>query len=206
MRILASLSFAALMLVGCSSLLPKAPPSPSLYTLNPPAVTVAEKAMAHNLQIRLPQVAPGLDSERIALRKNANQIDYYNEARWAGNLKSLVQALLVETFDNTHAFKSVDNDLVDMPENYALLTEIRDFQIEYNGTTPLAHIRIVAKVIRNEGNVILHTYEYNESKAASTDTMQAIMAAFDTAYQNVASQMADDVVTTLKSTKATKNK
>ncbi|MDB5478694.1 MAG: hypothetical protein JWM96_1189 [Alphaproteobacteria bacterium] len=192
-----SLALSLLLLSGCS-LLPKGAEAPRLFTLNPPQMA-AQNASARlpvNLQILLPQVVPGLDGERIALRRSDNQIDYYADTKWAGNLNAVVQSVLVESFDASGALKSVGNDLITMNEDYALLVEIRDFQSEYiiNTTTPRAHIRLAVKLIRKDTNEILSTRVYDQKENSEGDGMQQIITAFDIAFQRAAKNITADTV------------
>lgn len=202
-------SFFTLMLLlslplgACQSLLPKGAAPAKTFTLNAP---VPEKNAAYtrnlsSIKILLPQAAPGLDSERVALRNGDNQIEYYRQIRWASNLPALVQSLLVESFDNSNAFKAVSNDLMDIHTDYNLLVDIRDFQIEFKDNQPYANIRFVTKLIHNASQTITATQRYSVQTKANASDLQAIMTAFDTAYQQAATSAIRDTISRLQTKK-----
>ena len=181
------------LLSGCSSLF-KGPPAAKIYTLNTPQVSLNTGArLPVSLQVLLPQAAPGLDTERIALRKDDNQIDYYAGARWASGLNLLVQSLLVESFDNSHALTSVGNDTAAIKQDYSLLVEIRDFQMESDQSHQVAHVRLVAKLLQAGSQNVIMTRSYDEKIAAEENRMSAIMKAFDKAYQSTARKLVADI-------------
>jgi cholesterol transport system auxiliary component len=195
-----------LLLAGCSSILPKGAPAPRQYTLNAPIVhTTAAQQISVGLQILQPQATPGLESERIILRRDDNRIDYFANAKWTSNLNALVQSLLVESFDSTHRVKSVGNDLVAMNPDYSLLIEIRDFQAEYisGNPAPRAHVRLVAKLIKTNGNVMIATNNYEEKEMAASDDLSGIIRAFDTATRHAVEKIVTDTLPQLRPTAAT---
>lgn len=192
----------ALALAGCSSVFPKGQPAATFYTLNAPQVDVkvTKSPLPVDLQILMPQAAPGLETERIALRKD-NQIDYYKDMRWSGAVTSLVQSLLVQSFDQTHALFSVSNDLVAAKKDYSLLIDIQDFQTEYKTSQPTATIRMTAKLIRSKDNAIVSTFVCAERETAKADNAREIVAAFDNSYQRTASCIVSNTIDRLKDKK-----
>jgi cholesterol transport system auxiliary component len=195
-----SILFLAFTLTACASILPKGAPAPRQYTLNAPHETVAGDNLPVSLQILIPQVKPGLETDRIVLRRTDNQVDYFADTKWAGNLAALTQSLLVESFESTHRLQSVSNDLVATNQNYNLSIEIRDFQAEYiaNSTTPRAHIQLVAKLIRSDTNVVVATSSYNETEIATDNTMETIIPAFDKAWQRSTTKLIADMLQDLQ--------
>jgi cholesterol transport system auxiliary component len=161
-----------------------------------------------SLQIMQPQATPGLDSERIILRRDDNRIDYVSDAKWSGNLNSMMQSLLVESFDRSHALKAVGSDLVAMSHDYTLLIEIRDFQAEYLASNPVprAHVRLTAKLIKADTATVVATRNYEEKEAATGDDLTSIVHAFDTATQNALQKVVSETIATLQAQTKTKAK
>lgn len=190
----------ALSLGACTSLIPKREPPPRLFTLDAPKQNVDSVKTTARLQIVAPQASPGLETERIALRKQSHEIDYFRGARWSGTLNAMVQSTLVEGFDLTTKLASVSNDLVAAKAGYNLLIEIRDFQIEYNGDMPSAHIRLIAKLIESDGETIIKTTGYEQAEPAKSNTISDMVIAMNTAYARIAGQMIRDTLMTLSST------
>ncbi len=193
---------AALVLGGCKSILPQGAPPAKTFTLNAPVIqsAVATRRLP-SVKILLPQTAPGLETERVALRTDNNRIEYYSDVRWADASNSLIQSLLVESFDNSAAFQSVSNDLLDIESDYNVLIEMRDFQIEFKDNKPYANIRFVTKLIRNSPKTIALTRTYTAREYADDNSLKSIMAAFDNAYQQVARAMIQDTITIMSQRK-----
>lgn len=199
-----------LLISGCSSFLPKGSPAPREYTLNAPMTGgVNLPPLLVSLQILQPQATPGLEGERIIMRRDDNRIDYISDAKWSGTLNAMMQSLLVESFDRTHALKAVGNDLVAMNKDYLLLVEIRDFQAEYisGSILPRAHVRLTAKLIKaDENNTVVATHDYEEKENATSDDLSGIIRAFDSATQNALQKLVSETVTTLQVQSKTKIK
>lgn len=200
MRQLSLIVMTALSLTACGSLLPKGDPAPRLYTLNaPPSAPGTTKKLPFDMQILMPQAAPGLDTERVILRTTDNRIDYYADAKWAGTAPALVQSVLVESFEKNNTLHAVGSDLVSMSQHYNLQIEIRDFQSEYivNTTMPRAHVRLVAKLIKADTNKVIATTSYDETNVAGSNTLQNIVIAFDRALQQATNRIITDTTNIL---------
>lgn len=191
---------AVLLLCGCSSILPKPAPQPALYTLNAPIVSASPAGATApvSLRILMPQITPGLETEKIAVRKGDNQLDYYNGVRWAGNVPSLVQSLLVQGFDATGRVQSVSNDLVAVKQGYHVLIEVRDFQAEDKNGHTQAHLAMAVKLIDANKNTIILTRFYNETENAAAEIMPEIAAAFDRAWQRLSAAMIAELLTNVQ--------
>ncbi len=194
-----SILIIVLALTACGSILPKGAPAPTLYTLNAQYHDSgnAVKHIPVSLRILMPQGAPGLETDKIALRKADQQLDYYADARWSGTLPAVLQSKLVQIFDNAKQLDSVSNDLVAVNQDYSLLVEIQDFQIEYPRNVPVAHIGLTTKLIEAQSNKIITTVIYSDKQPSTANTIQDVVKALDTAYQRVSSKIVKDTLRTL---------
>lgn len=200
------LLLAALMLLpACTSVLPQGQAAPRLFVLNVPRLTQPSqpKPLPVNLQIMQPQAVPGLDSERISLRKNGQEMDFYAGARWTGTVPRIVQSQLIETFENAHTLKSVGSEQVQFNPDILLAVEIRDFQAEYAtdnaDTPPTVHVRLIARLIRAGKQEIMFTQSYEEKEPAAANRMQETVEAYNAAFARAASHMVQDVTQALAS-------
>ena len=187
-----SLTLSLPLLAGCGSILPEGRPAPRIYTLNAPAGTSDPVLLPHSLQVVLPQAAPGLDNERIALKKTDNRMDYFTDSKWAVPLPQTVQAVLVDALDDR--FQSVSNDLTASNPDLMLQTELRDFQAEYrdNDSTPTIHIRIAAKWVKADTKTVIASKFYEQSLKAGSAEMADIILAFDKAAQTAIGMLMED--------------
>ena len=184
-------------LVGCSSLLPKGGPAPRLYTLNTVKWTQdnAMSVIPVSLKIVKPQVTPGLDTERVALRQGANQIDYYADVKWAADAPSLIQSVITDNFTKTRRLKAVSNDLAPLKSDYTLVLNVTDFQMD---SALQAHVAWDAKLIRAQDDTVIRNFYYDERQEAAASDMAHIATAFDVAQQHAVEKLVKDTLAVLR--------
>jgi cholesterol transport system auxiliary component len=182
----------AVLASGCGSLLETSLPSSTSYVLAPlPASSTGVARSEADLSIGRPDVAPGLDSERIAVLKG-RQLDYYRGAQWGGRMTELVQTLLVDSFEDQQLFRSVTSEQSRVPGEYVLDVSVRDFQAEYAGASaaPTAHVTIIGRLIRVTDRQLVVTFTATAQSKASDNRMTDVAAAFETAAHKVVLELA----------------
>lgn len=188
----------AAMIGGCStgSLLDSELPVPSSYILAslPPAATPTSSGASQvDLAIGRPDVAPGLDTSRVAVLRG-RQLDYYRGVQWGGNTLEVVQALLVASLQDQKLFRSVTSEQARVSSAYILDTEVRDFQAEYTDgkAAPTARVTIIGRVVRISDRALVDTVHASASREASDNRMNAVADAFEAAAHEVARTIARD--------------
>ena len=107
---------------------------PRLYVLSPKSTYSPDLPKVEwQLAIDTPIAEAGLASSRIALRHSALSIEYFARAAWTDTAPSMVQTLLVESFENTGKIVAVGRQSIALRGDYVLVTELREFQAEYDG-------------------------------------------------------------------------
>jgi cholesterol transport system auxiliary component len=182
-------------LVGCTgSLLETDLPAASIYVIAPAQVAPAQagaQTLAVDLSIGSPQVAPGLDTNRIAVLRG-RQLDYYRAASWGGSTLEVVQTFLVNSLEDQQLFRSVTAEQARVAGDYVLDVEVRDFQAEYanEGHLPVVRVKMIGRLIRIIDRELVSTVAAEAQNPASADRMHAIAAAFETTAQQVALELA----------------
>ena len=130
---------------------------PQLYILTPKSTFSKNLPnVKWQLTIDKPIAQAGLATSRIALRQSPISLEYYARANWIDTAPLMVQTLLVESFENSNSIVSVGRQSVTLRADYSLLTELREFQAEYNGAgAPKVRVRINAKLVKNVNSEIL---------------------------------------------------
>jgi len=161
-----------------------APPPPAASTTDSPAAKV-------DLAIGRPDVAPGLDTDRIAVIRG-HELDYYRAALWSGTVLETVQAFLVTTFQDQQLFRSVAPEQSRVSGEYLLDVEVRDFQAEYgkSSANPTAHVTLIGRLIRIRDRKLVDTLSATAMKPASENRLTSVAAAFETAMQEVSLEIA----------------
>ena len=180
-------------LAGCS--LPGSGNPPQLYTLTPKNTFFDNlPPVAWQLVVEPPAAAAGYNTNRIALQRNPLSVDYYARAAWTDTAPSMVQTLIIESFENTGKIVGVSRESVQLRPDYILKTELREFQAEYHpdpGQPPLVRVRIAALLVRMPDRAIVASQNFERTERAANGGMPAIAVAFDEALGGVLKRLVD---------------
>ena len=185
---------ACLALGGCAAALglARAEP-PRLYELTPTSTFAADLPhLDARLSVEVPTATAGLNVARIALRPTPSTLEYYARASWIDVVPVMVQHLLLESLENAGRLDVVGRGLVGVRADYALLTEVREFQAEYQGSgPPQVRVRIHARLVRLPRRTSLAATAEEVVVRAADTSMPAIVQAFDEAFGRIAVQLID---------------
>ena len=178
-------AFGALSGCSTSSLLDSELPATSHYVLAPlsPAASPTQSGASQvDIAIGRPDVAPGLDTSRIAVLRG-RQLDYYRGVQWGGNTLEVVQSLLVNSLQDQQLFRSVTSEQARVASAYMLDSEVRDFHAEYTDgrAAPVVRVTIVGRLIRIADRVLVDTVAASATSDAADNRMTAVSAAFEAA-------------------------
>jgi len=183
----ATAAFALLALPGCG-VLPKVNLPVNLYTLTPKTTFPEELPKVDwQLVVETPVSAASLDTPRIALQRTPLTFEYYADAAWTDNAPSMVQTLLIESFESTNRISGVGREAVGLHPDYILKTDLREFEAVYDGDNPIPMIwiRMNAKLVKLPERRIVASQTYGEKLPAAGSKLPDIVAAFDEALGHV---------------------
>lgn len=177
---LAGLPAAAL--AGCADILPGQTPPPQLYRLTPKS-TFPEGLPTVSWQLVLspPDADAALDTTRIALMQEPTRIQYYAASGWTDTAPSMVQTLLLESFENSDKIIAVGRRTVGLRADFELRTELREFQAEYFGGKIEIRVTVNAKLIRAAERAIVGSQSFEATAIAPEDSLPVVVQAFDDA-------------------------
>lgn len=184
---------AAAALSACTgALLETELPANALYVLAPaPADASAQTPLAVDLAVGVPNVAPGLDTDRIAVLKG-RRLDYYRGARWGASTNALVHTFIVDSLEDRRLFRSVTAEQARVAADYVLDIDVRDFQAEYvsDSGAPTVRVALHGRLIRVVDRKLVTTMATTSESIANDNRMHAVTAAFEAAMQKVAAELA----------------
>lgn len=162
----------------------------------PPARTAARSGL--HVIVEPPVVAGSLDTERILIRPNRIQAQYLPDGEWTDTPARMLQTALVREIDGTGAFRYVGREPLGAGGDYALLTEITDFQAELGpGGVVVNHLRISARLVRERDVEVVAQQLFEASVPAASTATTDLIPALDTAMNAVVGQMTAWTVATL---------
>jgi cholesterol transport system auxiliary component len=193
-----------LALSGCSGLLRSNAPQLQLYVLQaPPALTV-NAPTGPTLRIARPLPAAGLNTDRIALTRPGNRLDYYAGSRWSAPLSDVVSDLVLAAFRADPVWSAAADDRGTLNSDYLLQTSVDRFTAEYvTGTAlPMIRVDLHCLLLRRSDGVLIGSFAVSQSQQAPANRMAGVVAAFsqvaDQAVLAVAAQ-ADQLLRSAKS-------
>jgi cholesterol transport system auxiliary component len=181
--------------IGCSGLLSQKAPTPQIYVLrsapvaNPPPAPAGAPA----LRVGRTQSAPGLNSDRIALIRTDNRMDFYAASRWPAPLPDVVEALAVESLRNTGAWSAVHDSRGAFPTEYFLQIDIRRFEADYTGSgDPKVFVTLGCTLGRRVDREVVKSFVAEGTATASANRLGAVIAAFESASRSAMAVLAEN--------------
>jgi len=170
----------ALALAGCDVKLPGEGPPPRLFTLNPKTTFDTDLPTVNwQLIIEMPTAPASLDTVRIAVQRSPLNLDYYAAAAWTDRVPSMIQTLLISSFENTGKIVAVGRESVGLRADFLLKTEIRNFEVEYEPEGPSPRVHIVAKLIKMPEREIIADRTCDYKQPAGGDQLEQIVETYN---------------------------
>ncbi|HTC43683.1 MAG TPA: ABC-type transport auxiliary lipoprotein family protein [Steroidobacteraceae bacterium] len=190
-------------LCACSGLLRSNAPPLQLYVLQPPVLQNAPQAAVASLRISRPLAAPGLNTDRIALLRPANRLDYYAGSRWSATLPEVISQLQLSVFQNDPAWRAVADDRSNFNAEYLLQTSIERFAADYatDSGPPMIRVDLHCLLIRRSDGILLGSFPVSESQPAQENRLASVVAAFSVAAGRAMASVVGQTDLLLKSAK-----
>lgn len=173
---------AAGLLAGCSSVLGSFQTTETFDLTAPTDVKVPGGTHAQIL-IADPQALSVLDSDRVVVRDGPTEIRYLGGSQWSDRLPKLIQARLVQTFENSGRARAVGKPGQGLAIDYQVVTDIRRF--EYQAKERQAAVEISAKLMNDRDGRVVGTQIFRATVPVATDSVSAIVTALDSATDTV---------------------
>ncbi|HLG47433.1 MAG TPA: ABC-type transport auxiliary lipoprotein family protein [Reyranella sp.] len=177
---------AALLLGGCQ-LINAAEEPTDLYTITPKSTFEPDiPAVSWQLAVEVPNASAYLNTSRIAIAQSPTSSDYYAKTGWTDRAPLMVQTRIVDSFENSHKIIAVARESIGLRANYVLQSDLRNFEAMYfYGKPPIAHVRLVAKLVRMPDRQIIGVGTFERCVRARADKVPKVVEAFDQALGSV---------------------
>lgn len=186
---LGALALAAMVLQGCAAL-PGGGPAPlDTYDLSASSIeTSTARRSRTQILVTEPAALKALDGENIVIRPLPAAVEFLKGAQWSDRLPRVVQARLVETFQNTGRFGGVGKPGEGLAIDYQIVTEIRTFEVRVDGA-PRAEVALYVKLLNDRNGVVRAARDFKASSPLSAGGSNvgnaAYVAALDRAFMQV---------------------
>jgi phospholipid/cholesterol/gamma-HCH transport system substrate-binding protein len=143
-----------------------------------------------------PTTLMGFNTDKILLQPSAGESVPVANARWGDNVPILVQAKVIQSFENAGYAKSVSRTRDGVAGDYQLLLDIRRFQISTASEPATAEIDFIAKLVDKDGKIV-NASTFQGSAPAKGNDAQAYVNAVDEVFAKLAGELVGWVTTAL---------
>lgn len=164
-----------------------AAPPKTIYDLAAPTIfpSVKETSSAQ-LAVGEPTVTLGLDTQRILVTPQGDRPGFA-DAQWSDSIPKLVQARLVQAFENFSLQRAVTRLAPEISADQQLLVDIRSFQVSA-AKDPTAEVVLTAKILSKDGRVLASKIFAQEARLAELNPVTAA-AAINAAFGKAAAEI-----------------
>lgn len=156
-----------------------------IYDLDAPRdFAPPKKAVKGQLLIPEPTSILMFDTQRILFVPPGVDHPGFSDFQWSDSLPKLVQAKLIQSFENYDPGHAPLRAMDGVAADYQLLIDIRSFQIATD-PEPTAEIGLSAKILGKNGRVVASRLFAEKSKLDSLDSQSAVRA-FSAAFGAIA--------------------
>ncbi|WP_234794702.1 ABC-type transport auxiliary lipoprotein family protein [Xaviernesmea oryzae] len=135
-----------------------------------------------------PTAIKAIDSENIVVRLKDSELQYLAQSQWSDRLPRLVQAKLVQAFENTGKVGGVGKPGEGLAIDYQVVTEIRSFEVNtVSGDS--ATVEIFAKIVNDRNGTVRAQKSFRAVMPARGSGRPALIGALDAAFAKVAADI-----------------
>lgn len=173
---------AGFMLSGCAG----APP-PATFDLLAPRVSTltAPKPAKFQLIVNEPSAVRALETDRIMVKPGPAQIAYYKDAAWGDRLPRLIQARMVEAFENAGLISAVGSRTDRLDADFELASEVRAFQVEIENGQATARTSLFVKVVDGDNGRVLSSRRFESSSPTSSTNVNEMVVSLNQSFDQV---------------------
>lgn len=143
------------------------------------------------LVIEEPKARGTLNSERIMIRPTALQTQYLPDAQWGDTVPITLQNLLVRGLGAYDAFTHVGRAPLGTAGDYALISEIEDFNAEVAGKGAIIKLSVDAQLVNEMEARVVARGNFRATATAKSTRTADLIPAFDAAGQQLQVQITD---------------
>ena len=170
------------------------PDRPANRIFQLPASTVEEsitdnKPFSTTLRFVTPLAEGPVDSSRILVKSEGNEIKAYQGARWSKKSPVLVRDQLIDAFRRDGRFAGVLTGTSPARSDLTIAGELNAFQSEYQDGMPVALIRLDLHLINERTRNTLASKRFEYQHPATGEQVEEIVEAFGEASNALAREV-----------------
>ncbi|WP_170429162.1 ABC-type transport auxiliary lipoprotein family protein [Ruegeria arenilitoris] len=158
-----------------------------LYLLTPKSTFSSSlPRIQKQIVVQEPTATAAVNTDQIAVQPTPLQVQYLPRARWVDRAPLIVQALLVESYENSGKVAAVGRSTVGLRADYVIVPDLREFQglvvAGADGSSAIrVEVRMNIKIIDEFEDKIIASDSFREYVVAASDKTPDLVRAFDEA-------------------------
>lgn len=181
------MALAGAMLSSCASgLFASAPPD--TYELSAPSAVEGRRPDHRQLLVPAPTALKALASNQIVIHTSPTAIQYLAKSQWSDNLPNIVQAKLIEAYQDTGRLGGVGRPGDGLAIDYRVLTDIRDFSVSTVGS-PVATVDLSVRILNDRTGVVVAQKAFHTTMPVASGGNPAFVSALDGAFDQAVRQV-----------------
>jgi phospholipid/cholesterol/gamma-HCH transport system substrate-binding protein len=162
--------------------------APVIYDLGAPQTFPAiPKAPPGPMTVPEPTTVLLYDTQKVLVRPGGGGDPSFESARWSDSLPKLLQARIVQSFENAKFLGTVTRPIDGLTPKYQLLIDLRRFQVTV-GEHAEAEIELTVKILDADGAVVAARL-FHVAEPATVTNAGAAAAALDAAFRKLATEL-----------------
>ena len=177
------------LLLSACSLFPETRPVNVYMLPESMPVQTQSSSVDWSLRINTPYANQTLDSTRIAVIPDGNQINSYKSARWNDRVPVLLRERLIDTFRSDGRIKTITNDSGLINTDAELISELRAFQSEYIHGKPEVRVQLDTHLVQRNNQQVLASYRFEVRQASKDASVASVVQAFGQATDQLSREV-----------------
>ncbi len=153
-----------------------------------PDVRSSGPVRSRQLLVADPSALKALDSENVLVRVSPSEIRYLSNSQWSDKLTRMVQAKLVEAFENTGKLAGVGKPGQGLAIDYQLISDVRAFEVDTVGADR-GVVEISVKLLNDRNGTVKSQRVFSASETATGTSNEAYIRAMDRAFGRVSAEI-----------------
>lgn len=184
--------------LGASVLSACGTPTRDTYDLSISSVAASgiPKHQKIQLLIEQPDAVKALDGQDIVI-KQGGSIAYLKRAQWSDRLPDLVQARLIQAFDNSGHFGGVGRPGDGLAINYRILSDIRSFDVNVVNGHNIAALEISVKIMDDKNGNIKASKVFTAQSQVSGGSNNQYAEALDNAFKKITTDIVNWTISSI---------
>ncbi|MDY0212170.1 MAG: ABC-type transport auxiliary lipoprotein family protein [Desulfuromonadaceae bacterium] len=174
----------------------------TVYVLRPSALETQIPRCECTMQVHRPKAGGVLNSAKIVVMPEPQQLSVYKGVRWDEVLPSVVQDYLVDSFRSSAVFSAVIDSETRVGTDYYLDSTMRSFQSSYvraaeNGGNPVIEVEFAVQLIEAKTSTVIAQHNFIVLQPSTGTEVDTVVRAFNGAAANLSLQVLEWTATSI---------